>query len=72
MSFREDQWRIRKNNVPQALAIIRYMALNLIQRTKAQMKRQFVKRLKKMGFSLLYFLKIFHELELGKLFPKVL
>lgn len=49
MSFGEDQSRIRKNNAPQAMAIIRHIALNLLQLTKAQMKRQSVKRLRKMA-----------------------
>lgn len=49
MSFGEDQSRIRKNNGPQVMAIIRHIALNLLQLTKAQMKRQSVKRLRKMA-----------------------
>lgn len=49
MSFGEDQSRIRKKNAPQAMAIIRHIALNLLQLTKAQMKRQSVKRLRKMA-----------------------
>lgn len=49
MSFGEDQSRIRKNNAPQAMAIIRHMALNLLQLQKAQMKRQSIKRLRKMA-----------------------
>jgi predicted transposase YbfD/YdcC len=49
MSFGEDQSRIRKNNAPQAMAIIRHIALNLLQLTKAQMKRQSIKRLRKMA-----------------------
>jgi len=49
MSFGEDQSRIRKDNAPQVMAIIRHMALNLLQLTKAQMKRQSVRRLRKMA-----------------------
>jgi predicted transposase YbfD/YdcC len=49
MSFGEDQSRIRKENAPQIMAIIRHMALNLLQLTKDQMKRQSIKRLRKMA-----------------------
>lgn len=49
MSFGEDQSRIRKHNAPQAMAIIRHMALNLLQGAKNQMKRQSIKRLRKMA-----------------------
>jgi predicted transposase YbfD/YdcC len=47
MSFGEDQSCIRKENAPQDMAIVRHMALNLLQLTKAQMKRQSIKRLRK-------------------------
>jgi predicted transposase YbfD/YdcC len=49
MSFNEDQSRIRKHNAPQIMAIIRHMALNLLQLTKDKMKRQSIKRLRKMA-----------------------
>lgn len=49
MSFGEDQSRIRKHNAPQVMAIIRHIALNLLQLTKNQMKRQSIKRLRKMA-----------------------
>lgn len=49
MSFGEDQSRIRKHNAPQVMAIIRHIALNLLQITKSQMKRQSIKRLRKMA-----------------------
>lgn len=47
MSFNEDYSRIRKENAPQVMAIIRHIALNLLQLTKNQMKRQSIKRLRK-------------------------
>jgi predicted transposase YbfD/YdcC len=47
MSFNEDMSRIRKENAPQIMAIIRHMALNLLQKTKKSMKRQSIKRLRK-------------------------
>lgn len=47
MSFNEDQSRIRKQNAPQVMAVIRHIALNLLQLTKNQMKRQSIKRLRK-------------------------
>lgn len=49
MSFGEDNSRIRKQNAPQVMAIIRHIALNLLQLTKNQMKRQSIKRLRKMA-----------------------
>jgi predicted transposase YbfD/YdcC len=49
MSFGEDQSRIRKENAPQCMAIIRHIALNLLQSQKNSMKRQSIKRLRKMG-----------------------
>ncbi|HWY34993.1 MAG TPA: ISAs1 family transposase [Nitrosopumilaceae archaeon] len=49
MSFNEDQSRIRKENAPQIMAIVRHIALNLLQLTKGQMKRQSIKRLRKMA-----------------------
>lgn len=49
MSFGEDQSRIRSQNAPQIMGIIRHMALNLLQLTKNQMKRQSIKRLRKMA-----------------------
>lgn len=47
MSFDEDHSRIRKQNAPQVMAVIRHIALNLLQLTKNQMKRQSIKRLRK-------------------------
>lgn len=49
MSFGEDQSRIRKENAPQIMAIIRQIALNLLQLQKNSMKRQSIKRLRKMA-----------------------
>jgi hypothetical protein len=49
MSFGEDQSRIRKDNAPQVMAVIRHLALNLLQLKKAQMPRQSIKRLRKMA-----------------------
>jgi len=49
MSFGEDQSRIRKENAPQNMAIIRHMALNLLQLTKNQMKGMSIKRLRKIA-----------------------
>lgn len=49
MSFGEDQSRIRKHNAPQVMAIIRHIALNLLQGAKNQMKRQSIRRLRKMA-----------------------
>lgn len=49
MSFGEDSSRIRKENAPQVMAVIRHMALNLLQGARSQMKRQSVKRLRKMA-----------------------
>ena len=49
MSFGEDHSRIRKENAPQITAVMRYIALNLFQLQKATMKRQSIKRLRKMA-----------------------
>lgn len=49
MSFGDDQSRIRKENAPQNMAIVRHMALNLLQLTKAQMKRRSIKQLRKIA-----------------------
>lgn len=49
MSFGEDQSRIRKQNAPQIMAIIRHMALNMLQAKKQEMPRQSIKRLRKMA-----------------------
>lgn len=46
MSFNEDQSRIRKQNAPYAMAIIRHIASNLLQSVKKE--RQSIKRLRKM------------------------
>ena len=45
MSFNEDYSRIRKGNAPQVMAIIRHIALNLLQRCKP--KRQSIKGFRK-------------------------
>lgn len=45
MSFNEDYSRIRKENAPQVMAIIRHIALNLLQRCKP--KRQSIKGFRK-------------------------
>lgn len=49
MSFGDDQSRIRKENAPQIMVIIRHIALNLLQLQKNSMKRQSIKRLRKMA-----------------------
>lgn len=49
MSFNEDLSRIRKRNAPQIMAIMRHIALNLLQLQKDKMTRQSIKRLKKMA-----------------------
>ena len=49
VSFGEDQSRIRKGNAPQNMAIIRHVALNLLQSYKSQHKRSTIKRLRKMA-----------------------
>jgi predicted transposase YbfD/YdcC len=49
MSFGDDQSRIRKENAPQIMAIIRHMALNLLQLYKKNMPRQSIKRLRKIA-----------------------
>ncbi|MDR2782028.1 MAG: ISAs1 family transposase [Holosporaceae bacterium] len=52
MSFGEDQSRIRKENAPQNMAIIRHMALNLLKMTKKnndKLKRVSIKGLRKMA-----------------------
>jgi len=46
MSFNEDYSRIRKGNAPYVMAIIRHVALNLLQLAKTN--RQSIKRLRKM------------------------
>lgn len=48
MSFNEDYSRIRKGNAPYVMAIIRHVALNLLQLAKTEMPRQSIKRLRKM------------------------
>lgn len=47
MSFNDDHSRIKKENAPQAMDVIGYIALNLLQLTKNQMKRQSIRRLRK-------------------------
>ena len=49
MSFGEDQSRIRKENAPQIMAVIRHISLNLLQFAKAQIKGMSIKRLKKVA-----------------------
>ena len=45
MSFGDDQSRIRKENAPQNMAVVKHIALNMIR--KAQKKRESVKGLRK-------------------------
>ncbi len=45
ISFRDDESRIRRGNAPQNIAIIKHMALNLLQKTKK--KRDSIKQLRK-------------------------
>ena len=49
LSFSEDQSRTRKEKAPQGMAMIRHIALNLLPSQKNSMKRQSIKRLRKMG-----------------------
>jgi predicted transposase YbfD/YdcC len=49
MSFGDDMSRIRKENAPQIIAIIRHIALNMLQTAKSNMKRQSIKRLRKVA-----------------------
>jgi hypothetical protein len=49
MSFGEDQSRIRKENAPQVMAIVRHMALNLLQMQKKQTPRQSIRALRMMA-----------------------
>lgn len=49
MSFGEDQSRIRKDNAPLAISVIRHVALNLLQQAKEKYKRMSVKRLRKLA-----------------------
>ena len=46
MSFNEDYSRIRKGNAPYAMAIIRHVAINLLQLAKTE--KQSIKKLRKM------------------------
>lgn len=51
MSFNEDYSRIRKENAPQVMAILRHIALNILQQGKIKQKkfkRQSIKGLRKM------------------------
>ena len=51
MSFNEDYSRIRKENAPHVMAMLRHMALNILQQGKLQQKkhkRQSIKGLRKM------------------------
>ena len=51
MSFNEDYSRIRKENAPHVMAIIRHMALNLLQHAKKQddrFKRTSIKAMRKL------------------------
>lgn len=49
MSFGDDMSRIRKENAPQIMAIVRHIALNMLQTGKNNMKRQSIKRLRKVA-----------------------
>lgn len=49
MSFGEDQSRIRKDNAPLAMAVIRHVALNFLQQEKEKYKRMSIKRLRKLA-----------------------
>ena len=51
MSFNEDYFRIRKENAPQIMTILRHIALHILQQGKLQQKkfkRQSIKGLRKM------------------------
>lgn len=45
ISFRDDDSRIRRGNAPQNIAIIKHMALNMLQKAKG--KRDSIKQLRK-------------------------
>jgi predicted transposase YbfD/YdcC len=49
MSFGDDQSRIRKKNAPQIMAIIKHIALNLLQLKKKTIKRISIKGLRKVA-----------------------
>jgi len=49
MSFGEDQSRIRKKNAPQVMAVMRHIALNMLQCKKQSMIRQSIRRLRKIA-----------------------
>lgn len=49
VSFGSDQSRIRKGNAPQNIAVIRKVALNLLQQTKKDCPRASIKRLRKLA-----------------------
>lgn len=49
MCFGEDHSRIRKQNAPQVMAVLRHIVLNMLQNTKNSMKRMSIKRLRKIA-----------------------
>ena len=49
MSFGEDQSRIRKDNAPLAMAVIRHVALNFLQQAQEKYKRMSIKKLRKLA-----------------------
>jgi len=62
MSFNEDYSRIRKGNAPEVMAIIRHIALNLLQKCKP--KRQSIKGLRKIcGWDNATLLKIIAKID---------
>ena len=46
MTFREDDSRIRKDNAPENMAVVRHMALNMLQKENSKMRSIRKKRLR--------------------------
>jgi predicted transposase YbfD/YdcC len=57
LAFREDESRVRKDNAPQNLAMLRHMALNLLKQEKTAQVGTHAKRLKA-GWDETYLLKV--------------
>lgn len=49
MSFGDDQSRIRKENSPMNMAILKHISLNMVRNAKAKMKRMSIRRLRLLG-----------------------
>ena len=63
MSFRDDDSRIRRGNAPQNIAVIKHMALNMLQKAKG--KRDSIKQLRKAaGWENAQLIKILQQIAL--------